>query len=108
MGYYSTAYDTDLFRQEMNRSTGERKEALARYLDDLTPRFYRDPRRMNPHTVDFNRITCAQCHQTAARDGVHLTINDGLDRRITSPVRASEFIYREIDRQLRRGAEYWD
>ena len=108
VGYYSTAYDTDLFRQEMNRSTGVRKEALARYLDDLTPRFYRDPRRMNPHTVDFNRITCAQCHQTAARDGVHLTINDGLDRRITSPVRASEFIYREIDRQLRGGENYWD
>jgi len=108
VGYYSTAYDTDLFRQAMSRAEGERKEALARYLDDLTPRFYRDPRRMNPHTVNFDRITCAQCHQTAARDGVHMTINDGLDRRITSPVRASEFIYRELDRQLRRGAEYWD
>ncbi len=108
VGYYSTAYDTDLFRQEMNRSKGERKEALKRYLDDLTPRFYRDPRRMNPHTVNFNRITCAQCHQTAARDGVHLTLNDGLDRRITSPVRASELIYREIDRQLRSNADYWD
>ncbi len=107
VGYYSTAYDTDLFRQEMNRSSGERKQALAAYLDDLTPRFYRDPRRMDPHIVDFNRMTCAQCHQTAARDGVHMTINDRLDRRITSPVRASEYIYREIDRQLRLAPDHW-
>jgi hypothetical protein len=107
VGYYSTAYDNDLFRQELNRSTGERKKAIAEYLDDLTPEFYRDPRRMNPHTIDFNRVTCAQCHQTAARDGVHMTINDRLDRRITSPVRVSEFIYREIDRQLRGGRDHW-
>ena len=107
VGYYSTAYDTDLFRQEMNQSSGERKEALAAYLDDLTPRFYRDPRRMDPHVVDFNRMTCAQCHQTAARDGVHMTINDRLDRRITSPIRASEYIYREIDRQLQLSPDHW-
>ena len=91
----------------MARSNGERKEELARFLDDLTPKFYRDPRRLNPHTIAFNRVTCAQCHQTAARDGVHMTINDRLDRRITSPIRASEFIYREIDRQLRHGSDHW-
>ena len=107
VGYYSTAYDNDLFRAEMNRSSGKRKELLAKHLDDLTPRFYRDPRRMDPHSIDFNRMTCAQCHQMAARDGVHMAVNDRLDRRITSPFRASEYIYREIDRQMRRGRQYW-
>ncbi len=62
---------------------------------------------MDPHIVDFNRMTCAQCHQTAARDGVHMAINDRLDRRIISPIRASEYIYREIDRQLRLGRDHW-
>ena len=36
-----------------------------------------------------------------------MAVNDRLDRRITSPVRASEYIYREVDRQLRRGQEHW-
>ncbi len=108
VGYYSTAYDSDLFRAEMNRSTGARKEALARHLDDLIPEFYRDPRRLDPHVIEFNRMTCAQCHQMAARDGVHLALNDHLDRRITAPVRASEYIYREIDRQLGYGQGYWE
>ena len=60
-----------------------------------------------PHAIDFNRMTCAQCHQVAARDGVHMALNDGLDRRISAPVRASEYLYREIDRQLGSGPEYW-
>lgn len=107
VGYYSTAYDGDLFRAEMNRSSGARREALARHLDDLTPESYRDPRRMDPHAIEFNRMTCSQCHQMAARDGVHMALNDRLDRRITGPTRASEYIYRELDRQLGWGSEYW-
>lgn len=107
VGYYSTAHDNDLFRAEMSRSSGTRKAALARHLDALTPRFYRDPRRMDPHAIAFNRMTCAQCHQTAARDGVHMAINDRLDRRIAAEARASEYIYRELDRQLLRGRDYW-
>ena len=107
VGFYSTAFDNELFRAEMNRSSGARKQVLARHLDDLTPRFYRDPRRMDPDVIRFNRMTCAQCHQTAARDGIHMAINDRLDRRITAPARASEYSYREIDRQLLAGPEYW-
>ncbi len=107
VGFYSTAFDNELFRAEMNRSSETRKDVLARHLDDLTPRFYRDPRRMDPDVIGFNRMTCAQCHQTAARDGVHMAINDRLDRRITGPARASEYSYREIDRQLRGGTDYW-
>jgi hypothetical protein len=107
VGYYSTAYDGDLFRAEMNRSSGARREALARHMEDLTPKFYRDPKRMDPDVIGFNRMTCAQCHQMAARDGIHMSFNDRLDRRISAPVRASEYIYREIDRQLSCGQDYW-
>ena len=107
VGFYSTAFDNELFRAEMKRSSGSRRDVLARHLDDLTPRFYRDPRRMDPDVIGFNRMTCAQCHQMAARDGVHMAINDRLDRRITGRARASEYSYREIDRQLRGGRDYW-
>jgi hypothetical protein len=38
----------------------------------------------------------------AGRDGVHISLNDGLDRRITTPWHATEYLFRELDRQLRR------
>jgi hypothetical protein len=36
-----------------------------------------------------------------------MAINDRLDRRIGERARASEYIYREIDRQLGCGQAYW-
>ncbi len=107
VGYYSTAYDTVLFREALAASTGERRQRLAEHLDALTPRSYRDPRRSDPHAISFERMTCAQCHQMAGRDAVHVALNDGLDRRFTAPFRATEFVYRELDRQLAFGQRYW-
>ena len=71
-------------------------------LDDLTPRAYRDSRRHDPEVLTFDRMTCAQCHQMAGRDGVHVLLNDGLDRRIATSYSATEYLFRELDRQLRR------
>jgi hypothetical protein len=108
VGYYSSAYDTVLFREALAASRDpERRAALEKHLDDLTPRFYRDPRRSDPSAIRFDRMTCAQCHQMAARDGVHVALNDHLDRRIESTARISEFVYRELDRQLRVGGTFW-
>ncbi len=107
VGYYSTVYDNNLFRDAIARSTGARKARLTAHLDELTPKSYRDPRRSDAHTITFERMTCAQCHQMAARDGVHVAFNDGLDRRFQWPVRATEFVYREMDRQLELGTRYW-
>ena len=101
LGYYSSAYDNVVFREAIAASRGERQASLRQVLDDLTPRFYRDPRRHDPQTLAFNRVTCAQCHQMAGRDGVHVSFNDGLDRRVTESSRATEYVYRELDRQLR-------
>ena len=38
----------------------------------------------------------------AGRDGVHIALNDGLDRGITTSYHATEYVFRELDRQLRR------
>jgi hypothetical protein len=100
VGYYSSAYDTVLFRQALAESKGSQAEKLEEILKDLTPNFYRDPRRHDAHALSFHRVTCAQCHQMAGRDGVHVTLNDNLDRRIKTPFRATEFVFRELDRQL--------
>lgn len=100
VGFYSSAYDTPLFRSALEEAP--EKANLRAVLDDLTPRNYRDTRRHDPEALTFNRVTCAQCHQMAGRDGIHVTLNDDLDRRITTPYRATEFVYRELDRQLRR------
>ncbi len=100
VGYYSSAYDNVVFRQAILNSSGATQTNLRQVLDDLTPRSYRDPRRHDPTILTFNRMTCAQCHQMAGRDGVHVSFNDGLDRRITTDSRATEYVYRELDRQL--------
>ena len=102
VGYYSSAYDTVLFRLAIGTTKGDEQAELRRVLADLTPAFYRDPKRHDPEALTFNRVTCAQCHQMAGRDGVHVLLNDGLDRRITTPVRATEYEFRELDRQLKR------
>lgn len=101
VGYYSSAYDNPLFRLAIANASGKEKDRLEGVLDDLTPNVYRDPRRHDPEVLTFNRMTCAQCHQMAGRDGVHVELNDGLDRRITTPYKATEYLFRELDRQLR-------
>jgi len=102
IGFYSSAYDNPLFRVAIDKAEGREKADLQGVLDDLTPRTYRDPRRHDPEVLTFNRMTCAQCHQMAGRDGVHVLLNDGLDRRIVTPYKATEYVFRELDRQLRR------
>lgn len=101
VGYYSSAYDNPLYRVAIANAKGSEKEKLEGVLDDLTPNIYRDPRRHDPEALTFNRMTCAQCHQMAGRDGVHVLLNDGLDRRITTSYKATEYVFRELDRQLR-------
>ena len=102
IGFYSSAYDNTLFRTAIEKAGGRDKADLQRVLDDLTPGAYRDPRRHDPEVLTFDRMTCAQCHQMAGRDGVHVLLNDGLDRRITTSYKATEYVFRELDRQLRR------
>ncbi len=102
VGYYSSAYDNVLFRSAIEKTKGAEQANLRSVLDDLTPRVYRDARRHDPQTLTFNRMTCAQCHQMGGRDGVHIGLNDGLDRRIKTPYRATEYVFRELDRQLLR------
>ena len=107
VGYYSTAYDTVLFREAAATASGKRRERLLAHLDALSPHHYRDPRRSDPKSIRFERMTCAQCHQMAARDAVHIALNDGLDRRFSGPARPTEFVLRELDRQLRYAPTYW-
>lgn len=102
IGFYSSAYDNTLFRRAIDKTDGREKTELQAVLDDLTPRNYRDTRRHDPEVLTFDRMTCAQCHQMAGRDGVHVLLNDGLDRRITTSYKATEYVFRELDRQLRR------
>jgi len=108
VGYYSTYYDNDLFREEMiDASDDSRSEELAAHLEAIDPHYYRDPRRMDAESITFRRMTCAQCHQMSGRDGVHVSVNDGIDPRITSRTRTTEFTFRELERQLRFGQSYW-
>lgn len=101
VGYYSSVYDNDLFRSAIKNSQGEEKENLENLMEDLRVDFYRDPKRQNVEKIRFDRMTCAQCHHMSARDGVHFSFNDGIDPRNTRSFRATEFMYREADRQLK-------
>jgi len=101
VGFYSSAYDNVLFRSAAEASSGDERASLQHVLDDLTPQSYRDPKRHDPEALTFHRMTCAQCHQMAGRDGVHVLLNDNLDRRIATPYRATEYLFRELDRQLK-------
>ncbi len=107
IGYYSSVYDNDVFRAEADQATGTRKKELEQHLDDLTVSFYRDPKRQDVHAINFNRVTCAQCHQTSARDGVHFSFNDDLNERIKTPVYVTEFFFHDADEQLKAGMKYW-
>lgn len=100
VGYYSSAYDNPIYRDAIAAKKGD-VQALQKLLDDITPNSYRDTRRHDPDVLTFNRMTCAQCHQTSGRDGVHVSLNDNTDRRITTPYKATEYVFRELDRQLR-------
>ena len=102
VGFYSSAFDNTLFRLAIGSTEGSEKADLQRVLDDLTPSTYRDQRRHDPEVLSFNRLTCAQCHQMAGRDGIHVQLNDGSDRRIETSYKATEYVFRELDRQLRR------
>ncbi len=103
LGYYSTAWDNQVFRDEARRSSKTKRDKLLSLVEDVTPQTYRDSRRMDARTINFNRMSCAQCHQMSGRDAVHVAFNDHIDRRIKDPVRVSEFLYHELDRQLEDG-----
>jgi hypothetical protein len=107
VGYYSTIFDNDVFRDEASKATGARKTELQQVLDDMKPAFYRDSKRQNANALDFNRVTCAQCHQTSGRDGVHVSFNDELNEKIKSKVYVTEFFFRDADEQLKAGMTYW-
>jgi hypothetical protein len=107
VGYYSSMYDNDIFQNEADKAMGERKKELLQVLDDMKPGFYRDPKRQNANALDFNRVTCAQCHQTSGRDGVHFSFNDELNEKIKSKVYVTEFFFHDADEQLRAGMKYW-
>jgi len=107
VGYYSSVHDTDVFLAEAEKATGARKKELQQHLDDLTVGIYRDPKRQNVEAINFNRVTCAQCHQTSARDGVHFAFNDDLNGKIKSKVYVTEFFFHEAEEQLKKGMTYW-
>jgi hypothetical protein len=107
VGYYSTIFDNDIFQDEADKATGARKRELQQLLDDMKPAFYRDPKRQDANALDFNRVTCAQCHQTSGRDGVHVSFNDELNDKIKSKVYVTEFFFRDADEQLKAGMTYW-
>jgi hypothetical protein len=107
VGYYSSVYDDDIFRSEADKATGARKTELQQHLADTTISVYRDPKRQNVEAINFNRVTCAQCHQTSGRDGVHFAFNDGLNETITSPAYVTEFFFHDADDQLKTGMTYW-
>ena len=101
IGYYSSAFDNDLFRQRLALTDDpEEKEKLEEHLDFLTVEHYRDPRRDDPHRNNFHQMTCAQCHQLSGRDAVHMALNDHLDRRFTDPMRFTKFVLMDLDAQL--------
>jgi hypothetical protein len=107
VGFYSTVHDNDLFMTEADKATGARKAELQKHLDDLTVNSYRDTKRQDVHAINFNRVTCAQCHQTSARDGVHFSFNDDLNENVKSKVYVTEFFFHDADEQLKAGMKYW-
>ena len=107
VGYYSSTYDNDLFRAAIKVATGAHKAELEKVLSDINVSFFRDSKRQDVHAIDFNTVTCAQCHQTSGRDGIHMAFNDEIDRRITSKVNMTEFFFRDADAQLKKAVKFW-
>lgn len=103
-GYYSSAYDNQIYRDAIAASTGARQTELQGVIDAIIPVTYRDPRRNDTSKITFTSMTCSQCHQMAGRDGIHVRLNDFLDSRITTTEISTEYLYRELDRQLTQGA----
>lgn len=106
-GVYSSVYDTDLLRAELAEASGGRKDELQKALDSLTVDTFRDPKRQDVHALRFNTVTCAQCHQMSGRDGVHLSLNDGISSKVTTRTIPTEYFFREADAQLRGDMEKW-
>jgi hypothetical protein len=106
-GYYSSVFDTDLLREEIAKAQEPRKTELQKTLDSLTVSTFRDPKRQDVHALRFNTVSCAQCHQMSGRDGVHMSINDGINQKVTTPVIASEYYFREADAQLKGDMQKW-
>jgi hypothetical protein len=106
-GYYSSVFDTDLLREEIAKAEGERKTELQKTLDSLTVSTFRDPKRQDVHALRFNTVSCAQCHQMSGRDGVHMSINDGINEKVKTPVIASEYYFHEADAQLKGDMQKW-
>ena len=100
-GFYSSVYDNDLLRAEIGKASGKRKAELEAVLESLTVATFRDPKRQDVHALRFNSVSCAQCHQMSGRDGVHMSINDGINSKVTSPTIVSEYFFHEIDAQLK-------
>lgn len=107
VGYYSSTFDNDVFREEAAKSSGQRKSQIEKVLQDITVDYYRDFKRQDVHALNFNSVTCAQCHQTSGRDGVHMALNDHLDRRVTTPIQVSEYFFHEADAQLKQAVPFW-
>ncbi len=105
LGYYSSSFDNDVFRAAIKAATGPRKTELQEHMNDLTVTHYRDPKRMDVSKIRFETVSCAQCHQLAGRDAVHMAFNDHIDPRITSVIRPSEFVFHESLWQLKSGQQ---
>jgi hypothetical protein len=106
-GFYSSVFDTDQLRAEIEQTTGERKKELQAALDSLTVSTFRDPKRQDVHALRFNTVTCAQCHQMSGRDGIHMSINDGINSKVKTPTITTEYYFHEADAQLRGDMEKW-
>jgi hypothetical protein len=106
-GYYSSVFDTDQLRSEIEKSEGERKAQLQKTLDALTVTTFRDPKRQDVSALRFNTVSCAQCHQMSGRDGVHMSINDGINDKIKTPAIVSEYYFHEADAQLKGDMQKW-
>ncbi|MGQ4275081.1 hypothetical protein [Terrihabitans sp. B22-R8] len=106
-GFYSSVYDNDQLRAEIERTEGARKAELQEALASLTVNTFRDPKRQDVHALRFNTVSCAQCHQMSGRDGVHMSLNDGINSKITTPTIVSEYFFHDADAQLRGDMQKW-
>jgi hypothetical protein len=106
-GFYSSVFDTDLLRTAIANAEGPRKAELQKTLDALTVQTFRDPKRQDVHALRFNTVSCAQCHQMSGRDGVHMSINDGINDKVKSPTIVSEYYFHEADAQLKGDMQKW-
>jgi hypothetical protein len=43
----------------------------------------------------------------SGRDGIHMSINDGINKKVTTPAIVSEYYYHEADAQLKGDMQKW-